>query len=59
MIMNKTEYLKNAKMFLKMSEMDLTVLKIVKLTKILLSGALFVNTAAFAVMMFFGIKKAK
>lgn len=57
--MNKSEYLKNAKMFLKMSEMDLTVIKIIKLTKMLLSGALFINIAAFVIMMFFGIKKVK
>ena len=57
MKMNKQMYLKKAKTFLKMAELDLSVIKIVRMIKLILTAALFVNGFAFAAMLAFGMKK--
>ena len=59
MRMNKKDLLKKAKMFLKMAEYDYVIIRIIKITKIILTAALFINSAAFAAMTFFGVKKIK
>ena len=57
--MNKKDFLKSAKMFLKMAEYDFVMIRIIKIAKIILTAALFINSAAFAAMTLFGIKKIK
>ena len=41
-----------------MAELDLSVIKIVRMIKLILTAALFVNGFAFAAMLAFGMKKA-
>ena len=57
--MNKSEYLKTSKTFLKMAELDLAAMKFIRTAKLLLNAALIINSAAFAFMLFFGAEKVK
>lgn len=57
--MNKTECLKKAKLFLKMTECDVALIKILRISKIILTAALFLNSAGFAAMILCGMKKIK
>lgn len=57
--MTKKEYLKKSKMFLKMARCDFAVLSIVKVVKTVLTAALFLNAAAFAVTLAGGTKKLR
>ena len=57
--MNKSEYLKTSKTFLKMAELDLAAMKFIRAAKMLLNTALIINSAAFAFMLFFSVKKVK
>lgn len=57
--MKNIECLKASKLFLKMAECDLAVIKVVKLVKLILTAALIVNSAAFAVSFCCGMKNKK
>ena len=57
--MNGKENLKRAKLFLKMAEYDFTLIKIIKVAKAVFAAALFLNSAAFGVMLLSGMKKLK
>ena len=57
--MNKTDSLKNAKLFLKMTQWDVTLIKLLKISKIITTGALFLNFAGFMTFLFMGMKRKK
>ncbi len=57
--MTKKEYLKKSKLFLKMARYDFAIINIIKIAKTLLTAALFLNAAAFAVTFAGGAKKLK
>lgn len=59
MRMNKKDLLKKAKMFLKMAEYDYVIIRIIKITKNILTAALFINSAAFGVLILLEMKKLK
>lgn len=57
--MNKEEYIKKARIFLKMAEYDFTAMKAVRIAKSILSVALIINSVIFAVLFACGTKNTK
>lgn len=57
--MDKKDCIKKANIFLKMAEYDFTIIKIVRLIKVISSTALLVNSLVFVMMLLHGVREAK